>query len=181
MAIIFVGFDWTNSVVDLIDSFHLYQYLSNCRQFSGETYKMPTQVMNDSNSANTEIKVKTAYNGEIMITYINENISYDELCNEIRGICRFSPDQVSIVCKNICQYHAQIWKIRFHLIYGWHLTDAFLTANNSKLPESEMYDKIWNGAEFPPVFDQFRIYIFFATPWIIEQRSEPMISIQFNF
>ncbi|XP_055318033.1 atypical protein kinase C isoform X9 [Sitodiplosis mosellana] len=55
---------------------------------------MPTQVMNDSNSGNTEIKVKTAYNGEIMITYINENISYDELCNEIRGICRFSPDQV---------------------------------------------------------------------------------------
>lgn len=50
--------------------------------------------MNDSNSANTEIKVKTAYNGEIMITYINENISYDELCNEIRGICRFPPDQV---------------------------------------------------------------------------------------
>lgn len=56
---------------------------------------MPTQVMNDSNSGNTEIKVKTAYNGEIMITYINENISYDELCNEIRGICRFSPDQVN--------------------------------------------------------------------------------------
>lgn len=51
--------------------------------------------MNDSNSGNTEIKVKTAYNGEIMITYINENISFDELCNEIRGICRFSPDQVS--------------------------------------------------------------------------------------
>lgn len=57
--------------------------------------KMPTQVMNDSNSGNTEIKVKTAYNGEIMITYINENISYTELCNEIRGICRFSPDQVT--------------------------------------------------------------------------------------
>lgn len=56
---------------------------------------MPTQVMNDSSSGNTEIKVKTAYNGEIMITYINENISFDELCNEIRGICRFSPDQVS--------------------------------------------------------------------------------------
>lgn len=56
---------------------------------------MPTQVMNDSNSANTEIKVKTAYNGEIMITYIDENISFDELCNEIRGICRFSPDQVN--------------------------------------------------------------------------------------
>lgn len=55
---------------------------------------MPTQVVNDSNSSNNEIKVKTAYNGEVMITYINEKISYDELCTEIRGICRFSPDQV---------------------------------------------------------------------------------------
>lgn len=53
---------------------------------------MPTQVV-DSNS--NEIKVKTAYNGDVMITYIKEGISYDELCNEIRGICRFSPDQVS--------------------------------------------------------------------------------------
>lgn len=53
---------------------------------------MPTQVV-DNNS--TEIKVKTAYNGDVMITYIKENISYDELCNEIRGICRFSPDQVN--------------------------------------------------------------------------------------
>lgn len=70
---------------------------------------MPTQVMNDSNSANTEIKVKTAYNGEIMITYINENISYDELCNEIRGICRFPPDQVIF---NFLNYSnsCYIWK-----------------------------------------------------------------------
>lgn len=62
---------------------------------------MPTQVMNDSNSGNTEIKVKTAYNGEIMITYISENISFDELCNEIRGICRFSPDQVNHIYTHI--------------------------------------------------------------------------------
>lgn len=48
----------------------------------------------DNNSNHAEIKVKTAYNGEVMITYISENITYDELCNEIRGICRFSPDQV---------------------------------------------------------------------------------------
>lgn len=55
---------------------------------------MPTQVANDVISSTSEIKVKTAYNGEIMITYINEKISYDELCAEIRGICRFLPEQV---------------------------------------------------------------------------------------
>lgn len=54
---------------------------------------MPIQVVNESNCGN-EIKVKTAYNGEIMITYIDEHIQYEELCREIRGICRFSPDQV---------------------------------------------------------------------------------------
>lgn len=53
---------------------------------------MLTQVV-DSNS--TEIKVKTAYNGDVMITYIKEGISYNELRNEIRGICRFSTDQVN--------------------------------------------------------------------------------------
>lgn len=58
---------------------------------------MPTQVVNDSISAgNSEIKVKIAYNGEIMIIYINEKITYDELSAEIRGICRFPPDQVKI-------------------------------------------------------------------------------------
>lgn len=58
---------------------------------------MPTQVMNDSqnSAANAnEIIVKTAYNGQKMITYINESITFDDLCNEIRGMCRFSPDQV---------------------------------------------------------------------------------------
>lgn len=64
---------------------------------------MPTQVVNDSNSSN-EIKVKTAYNGEVMITYINEKISYDELCTEIRGICRFSPDQVHFLCFNMLKF-----------------------------------------------------------------------------
>lgn len=67
--------------------------------------------MNDSNSGNTEIKVKTAYNGEIMITYINENISFDELCNEIRGICRFSPDQVSSFMPILMQFELTETKI----------------------------------------------------------------------
>lgn len=60
--------------------------------------KMPSQIIPDgtnANSATNEIKVKTAYNGEIMITYIDENITYENLCHEIRGICRFPTDQVS--------------------------------------------------------------------------------------
>lgn len=58
--------------------------------------KMPSQIIPDgtnTNSATNEIKVKTAYNGEIMITYIDENITYENLCHEIRGICRFPTDQ----------------------------------------------------------------------------------------
>lgn len=78
---------------------------------------MPTQVMNDSNSANTEIKVKTAYNGEIMITYIDENISFDELCNEIRGICRFSPDQVNWLLKVYFCYF--FWSDYTHTYYSY--------------------------------------------------------------
>lgn len=50
---------------------------------------------NDNNSNTSEIKVKVAYNGEIMITYIQESVTYDQLCREIRGICRFSPEQVT--------------------------------------------------------------------------------------
>ena len=59
--------------------------------------KMPSQIIQDgtNNSANNEIKVKTAYNGEIMITYIAEDITLEKLRYEIRGICRFPPDQVS--------------------------------------------------------------------------------------
>lgn len=71
-----------------------YSVPGNNRKGRKPTSKMPTQVANDSNSSNNEIKVKTAYNGEVMITYINEKISYDELCTEIRGICRFPPEQV---------------------------------------------------------------------------------------
>lgn len=68
--------------------------------------KMPSQILNEGSSgslnsaslmANTpnSITVKTAYNGQIIITTINKNISYEELCYEIRNICRFPPDQVS--------------------------------------------------------------------------------------
>jgi len=68
--------------------------------------KMPSQILNDGSSvslnsanmnmANTpnSITVKTAYNGQIIITTVNKNISYEELCYEIRNICRFPLDQV---------------------------------------------------------------------------------------
>nr|XP_024215310.1 atypical protein kinase C isoform X4 [Halyomorpha halys] len=41
-----------------------------------------------------EIRVRTAYNGEIMITYIDAHITIEQLCQEMRDICRFSQDQV---------------------------------------------------------------------------------------
>lgn len=47
-----------------------------------------------SDVANNEIKVKTAYSGKVMISYIKENITYDELCFEIRKNCNFTLDQV---------------------------------------------------------------------------------------
>lgn len=53
------------------------------------------QLLTDQNNSDNDIKVKTAYNGNIMITYVKENVTYEELCREIRGICRFSPDQVN--------------------------------------------------------------------------------------
>uniref|UniRef100_A0A182N9P6 PB1 domain-containing protein n=1 Tax=Anopheles dirus TaxID=7168 RepID=A0A182N9P6_9DIPT len=61
---------------------------------------MPIQIANESNNSGGgdggghEIKVKIAYNGEVMITYIDESISYEGLCREMREICRFAPDQV---------------------------------------------------------------------------------------
>lgn len=52
---------------------------------------MPTQLVSDNND--NDIRVKTAYNGEVMITYINQHITVDRLCQEMREICRFIPDQ----------------------------------------------------------------------------------------
>uniref|UniRef100_A0A336MRA6 CSON002887 protein n=1 Tax=Culicoides sonorensis TaxID=179676 RepID=A0A336MRA6_CULSO len=52
---------------------------------------MPTQNIQDETMVQ-EIKVKTVYSGEVMIHYIEDGITYEDLCKEIRGICRFSPD-----------------------------------------------------------------------------------------
>uniref|UniRef100_T1J7C8 protein kinase C n=1 Tax=Strigamia maritima TaxID=126957 RepID=T1J7C8_STRMM len=52
---------------------------------------MPTQLANENDIP--EIRVKTAFNGEIMVTYIDSNISLDALCKEMREICRFDGEQ----------------------------------------------------------------------------------------
>lgn len=54
---------------------------------------MPTQLVNQDNHVN-DVRVKTVYNGDVMITYINHNINFEEFTNEMIAICRFMPDQV---------------------------------------------------------------------------------------
>lgn len=52
---------------------------------------MPTQYIDNNPN---EIRAKIAYNGEVLITYIDQKITLDQLCQEIKEICRFAPDQV---------------------------------------------------------------------------------------
>uniref|UniRef100_A0A6P7F8X9 Atypical protein kinase C-like isoform X1 n=2 Tax=Diabrotica virgifera virgifera TaxID=50390 RepID=A0A6P7F8X9_DIAVI len=52
---------------------------------------MPTQFV-DANS--NEIRAKIAYNGEVLVTYIDQTITLEQLCQEMREICRFPFDQV---------------------------------------------------------------------------------------
>lgn len=52
---------------------------------------MPTQLVHENVP---EIRAKIAYNGEVLITYINQDITLEGLCQEMREICRFSHDQV---------------------------------------------------------------------------------------
>jgi len=65
-------------------------------RIASSSNKMPVvnSNNNDSSTLVNDVKVKIAYNGEVLIFYIDENITYEELCKEIRGICRFAPDQV---------------------------------------------------------------------------------------
>lgn len=59
---------------------------------------MPTQLV--MNNENNEIRLKIAYNGEIFIAYIpyidqnQQNITFEQLCQEMQQICRFSIDQI---------------------------------------------------------------------------------------
>lgn len=52
-------------------------------------HTMPTQQ-----ETVPEIRAKIAYNGEVLITYINQDITLEGLCQEMREICRFPSDQV---------------------------------------------------------------------------------------
>ena len=49
------------------------------------------QRLNDSDIP--EIRVKTAYNGQIFITYIDHKITYPMLMTEMKEICGFGQDQ----------------------------------------------------------------------------------------
>lgn len=53
---------------------------------------MPTQLANDNSIP--EIRAKIAYNGEVLITYITQSITLEQLCQEMKEICRFSQEQV---------------------------------------------------------------------------------------
>lgn len=53
---------------------------------------MPTQLAHDNNLH--EIRAKIAYNGEVLITYIDQHITLDQLCQEMKEICRFHQEQV---------------------------------------------------------------------------------------
>ncbi|XP_041982040.1 atypical protein kinase C isoform X4 [Aricia agestis] len=54
---------------------------------------MPTQLVGQDNHAN-DVRVKTVYSSDVMITYINHNITLEEFTQEMIAICRFMPDQV---------------------------------------------------------------------------------------
>ncbi|XP_015931041.1 atypical protein kinase C [Parasteatoda tepidariorum] len=41
-----------------------------------------------------EIRIKTVYNGGVMITYIEYTVTLEDFCKEMREICKFSNDQV---------------------------------------------------------------------------------------
>lgn len=63
--------------------------MTNIRMISVNHRTMPTQQ-----ETVPEIRAKIAYNGEVLITYINQDITLEGLCQEMREICRFSTDQV---------------------------------------------------------------------------------------
>ncbi|XP_064292420.1 atypical protein kinase C-like isoform X1 [Plodia interpunctella] len=51
---------------------------------------MPVSQDNHTN----DVRVKTVYSGDVMITYIKHNITLEEFTQEMVAICRFPPDQV---------------------------------------------------------------------------------------
>jgi len=57
----------------------------------GMTVQQPHQRLNDSDIP--EIRVKTAYNGQVFISYIDHGMTYPQLMSVMRDICGFSPEQ----------------------------------------------------------------------------------------
>ncbi|CAG9130678.1 unnamed protein product [Plutella xylostella] len=53
---------------------------------------MPTQMINQDKNVN-DVRVKTIFSGDVMITYINQNITLEEFTQEMIATCRFAPDQ----------------------------------------------------------------------------------------
>jgi len=53
--------------------------------------QQPHQRLNDSDIP--EIRVKTAYNGQVFITYIDHGMTFLQLMSEMRDICGFTPGQ----------------------------------------------------------------------------------------
>ena len=51
---------------------------------------MPNQYFSEDLN---EIRVKTVFYGEVMITYIKRTIGLEQLCKEMRDICRFAADK----------------------------------------------------------------------------------------
>ncbi|XP_058017210.1 protein kinase C zeta type isoform X2 [Ahaetulla prasina] len=54
---------------------------------------MPTRMGSKMNTKKDFIRVKTHYNGDILITNLGASINYDELCDEVREMCNLSQDQ----------------------------------------------------------------------------------------
>lgn len=114
--------------------------------------KMPSQILNDGSGAGSLnnaasllgaspncITVKTAYNGQIIITTINKNITYEELCYEIRNICRFPIDQVtSSISQDLCIFTQCVYLLLQPFTIKWvdEENDPCTISTNMELDEA---------------------------------------------
>lgn len=146
---------WWNCLHKLTTKYFLYDFRSQLISPSGtwawiiNHYNMP-QLLTEQNSSDNDIKVKTAYNGNIMITYVKENVTYDELCREIRGICRFSPDQVIIAANSWMQLNWWIFfVVGFHFEMGrrrkWPLYNVIPNRTNRGYTIVWSQSRYWTG------------------------------------
>ncbi|XP_026537385.1 protein kinase C zeta type isoform X2 [Notechis scutatus] len=54
---------------------------------------MPSRMGSKMNTKKDFIRVKTHYNGDILITNLGASMNYDELCDEVREMCNLSQEQ----------------------------------------------------------------------------------------